>query len=128
MRSIRFIIVILGLTIVSAPGCKDGAEPSCGYIVDNLAINRFQYVGSHNSYRIRTYEPILQFLYENSQNIPGGFQPDDWDYTHVPFEEQFDNYGVRSIELAVFNDPTRAEGLPAGRIIPCSCPTARRRS
>lgn len=105
MRSFQLFIVVSCLMFFSAPACKDGAEPSCYSIVENLEINRFQYIGSHNSYRLRTFEPILQFLYANAQNIPGGFQPDDWDYSHIPLEEQFNNYGIRSIELDVFNDP-----------------------
>lgn len=105
MRSFQLFIVVSVLMLFSAPACKDGAEPSCYSIVENLEVNRFQFIGSHNSYRLRTFEPMLQFLYANAQNLPGGFQPDDWDYTHVPLEEQLNNYGIRSIELDVFNDP-----------------------
>lgn len=74
---------------------------------DKLKINQVQTIGSHNSYRIHTRQEIFDFcvtLY-NQGVIPPGYNPNEWDYTHIPLEQQFENYRIRSIELDIFHDP-----------------------
>lgn len=103
MKSLRVSFAVL-LTLLVTNSCRVD-EDGCAQQVNNLKINEYQILASHNSYRIKTFDPILQFMYANPQMLPPGFNPDDWDYGHVPLEEQFDGYGIRSIELDVFNDP-----------------------
>lgn len=63
-------------------------------------MNQVQYLGTHNSYHIRAKQDLFDVLL--------AFLPDlapTLDYTHVPLPEQFDNQGIRQIELDVFDDP-----------------------
>ncbi|MCG3167885.1 MAG: hypothetical protein POELPBGB_03684 [Bacteroidia bacterium] len=85
---------------------------------DYLKINQLQVIGSHNSYRLKTYEPMYNFVQNISGLLPAQYDPDGWDYTHLPLEEQFSDYGIRSVELDIYNDPNgglfatrRANGL-----------------
>ena len=91
------------------PSCKDDdtptPEPTCDEKIEELKINQLQVIGSHNSYRQRTSAPILQYLFDNLDQLPPGFTPLVWDYDHVTLEEQFSDFGIRSIELDVYNDP-----------------------
>jgi len=103
MKSFRLILATAILVVV-ASACRQEVD-DCAYQGNFLKINQYQVLASHNSYRIRTFDPILQFMYANPQMLPPGFSPDDWDYTHVPLEEQFNTYGIRSIELDVYDDP-----------------------
>lgn len=84
--------------------CKKD-EAGCDEKVNALKINQLQVLGSHNSYQVAPVEPILQFMYANPQMLPEGFNPGDWDFSHVPFAEQLNTYGIRSLELDVFDDP-----------------------
>lgn len=74
--------------------------------IDNLKMNEIQVVGSHNSYRMRTYAPIFELvmmLYEAGM-LPAGLSPEGWDYDHVSLPEQFGAYGMRAIELDIYED------------------------
>lgn len=74
---------------------------------DDLRINQVQTIGSHNSYRVHTRQEVFDFcisLYEQGV-IPPEYNPNEWDYTHIPLEKQFDNYKIRSIELDIYHDP-----------------------
>ncbi len=84
---------------------KESIEPSCEEQINSLKINQLQILGSHNSYRKRTYEPIFQMLQTPPVDLPDGFSPEDWDYDHVPITKQFEDFGIRSIELDIFYDP-----------------------
>lgn len=101
----RALFYVLAIGFFFLPGCKDGPEPGCTETINGLTINQLQVLGSHNSYRLRTFDPLLQYIYDNPPIIPGGFNPDDWDYTHVPLDVQFETYNIRSIELDVYYDP-----------------------
>lgn len=74
--------------------------------VDLLKINQIQVVGSHNSYRTRTYKPLYDLavnFYEQgllSENL----NPRGWDYTHVPIPQQLGAFGMRGLELDVYED------------------------
>ena len=84
----------------------DGNMPiGCDVVVNKLPINELQVIGSHNSYRKRTDPYILGFLYQYSDILPPYFNPDTWDYEHQPLDVQFNEHGIRSIELDVFDDP-----------------------
>lgn len=73
--------------------------------LDSLPISKLQFIASHNSYRIRTFRPILNWTKVMRPFIPKAYDSRAWDYSHLPLEEQFDRYGVRGIELDVYYDP-----------------------
>jgi len=78
-------------------GCSDNSKDAQ---VNALRMNQLQYLGTHNSYHIQPKADILELLLS--------FIPDDaptWEYTHVPLTQQFEEQGIRQIELDVFDDP-----------------------
>ena len=85
--------------------CGGNLPVGCDVAVDKLPINQLQVIGSHNSYRKRTDPYVLGFMYQSAQLLPPDFNPDYWDYEHLPLEEQFTNYGIRCIEFDIFDDP-----------------------
>lgn len=113
--------LFLSLAIIS---CKKEDSPETPNLpvawdtTDYLKINQLQVIGSHNSYRLKTYEPMYNFVQNISGLLPAQYDPNGWDYTHLPLEEQFSDYGIRSVELDIYNDPNgglfatrRANGL-----------------
>ncbi len=108
MKNYLNLLFLLSFTLFLFPSCKDDdttPELTCEEKVDDLKINQLQVIGSHNSYRQRTHAPILQYLFDSIHLLPPGFTPLVWDYDHVSLDEQFSDYGIRSIELDVYNDP-----------------------
>ena len=86
------------------------AQALSGCPDQRLRLNHMQVVGSHNSYHIQPQEPLFSAIIDFEPAIAVV-----WEYTHLPLDEQFDQLGVRQIELDVFADP--AGGLfssPAG--------------
>jgi hypothetical protein len=81
----------------------------CPYPLDSvLRLNHMQVVGSHNSFHIQPQEPVASAIRDFSQAIF-----DFWEYTEAPLDVQFEEQGVRAIELDVFADPVG--GLYANR-------------
>ncbi len=73
--------------------------------IDSLKINQIQVLGSHNSYRIKTYEPIFNVV-NDLLGFLGDINPfREWDYTHLPIDEQLENHNMRSFELDIYYDP-----------------------
>lgn len=72
----------------------------------NLKLNQIQIIASHNSYRIRTTDTILRFIYglQNNGFLPNEFNPDGLDYTHLNFNEQLNNFNIRGLEIDVYYD------------------------
>lgn len=61
---------------------------------------------------------MFDFVQNLSGFLPSQYNPDGWDYTHLPLDEQFSDYGIRSVELDIYYDPNgglfynrRANGL-----------------
>ena len=75
---------------------------------DDLKLNQIQVIASHNSYHLRTDKAVLRFLKNlyGMHLMPKDLNPQGIDYTNVPLTEQFEKYGVRGIELDIYNDPT----------------------
>jgi hypothetical protein len=73
-----------------------------------VALNEIQVVGTHNSYHIIPRSDLLQVFL--------GLDPAalEWEYTNRPLGEQFEENGIRQIELDVFADPEG--GLYADRL------------
>ena len=76
--------------------------------LDGLRLNQIQLVGSHNSYRRKTYGPIFAFIESLAEQLPEGAGPTTLDYDHLPLPEQLDTYRMRGFELDVYNDPEGA--------------------
>ena len=70
-----------------------------------LQVNQIQILASHNSYRTRTTDTILDFLQNLSSVLPASLDPSDLDYTHLPIEDQMTSYGIRGLEIDIYNDP-----------------------
>jgi hypothetical protein len=73
--------------------------------IEGLRLNQIQVVGSHNSYRRKTYAPIFTFIQGLSASLPEGVSASSLDYDHLPLPEQLDTYRMRGFELDVYNDP-----------------------
>ncbi len=72
---------------------------------EDLKINQMQVVASHNSYRKKTYQPIYDYLISIQGILPANLSPESWDYEHLPFDQQFNNYNVRGLEIDISPDP-----------------------
>lgn len=73
-----------------------------------LRLNDLQSLGSHNSYHVQAEQPLFDALKAFDSTLASSLE-----YTHAPLTEQFNDSGVRQIELDVFADP--AGGLYANR-------------
>ncbi len=88
-------------------GCADSADtlPAEG---EPTRLNHLQYLGTHNSYHIEPrsdlFEVLLAFIPDVAPTLK---------YTHRPLTEQFEQQGIRQIELDIFQDPEG--GLYASR-------------
>lgn len=96
-----FGLLVLGGLLVS-PSCK---KDSVYDQLNTLKINQIQVIASHNSYRVHTYQPIYDFVLALAAQLPPEYDPTGWDYGHPSFEEQFNNYNVRGLEIDFYNDP-----------------------
>ncbi len=103
-KAYSILFVALFLFIFSS--CKDDDKgEACNY--EAQAVNTLQYLGSHNSYRIKTYQPIFDMantLYSTG-TLPSDLNPQEWDYDHVSIVEQLSTYNLRTFELDVYYDP-----------------------
>src|SRR5262245_29756455 len=66
---------------------------------DCVALNQVQVLGTHNSYHIQPRPALLAALLAFSPTFSS------IEYTHVPLPQQFDEQGIRQIEIDVFADP-----------------------
>jgi len=67
--------------------------------LDGLRLNQLQLRGTHNSYHIQPKEPLFSTLTQLSSQFLA------LQYTHLPLDRQFEEEGIRQIELDVFADP-----------------------
>jgi hypothetical protein len=65
-----------------------------------LRLNQIQVLGTHNSYHIQADPPVFAAIKAFSAALA-----DTLEYTHDPLPIQFEDQGVRQIELDVFADP-----------------------
>ncbi|MFN0200990.1 MAG: Ca2+-dependent phosphoinositide-specific phospholipase C [Bacteroidia bacterium] len=72
---------------------------------NQLKMNEIQFMASHNSYRIRTYEPLYEFTLALAAQLTLPEDPKAWDYTHLPIPQQLSDYNIRGLEIDIFNDP-----------------------
>lgn len=112
----RVLAVTLLIVALTAAACSDEStssslsdlqdesasaeEQSAWQGVDSLRYNEVQFIGSHNSYKLRPREEIASAL--------GLLAPELYsqiDYEHLSLTEQLEDYGVRQFELDVYADP-----------------------
>lgn len=70
-----------------------------------LHLNQIQIIASHNSYKKTPNEKVMKFLMKQQKRLGKDMNPADIDYGHLPFEEQFSDYGIRGLEIDIYNDP-----------------------
>jgi hypothetical protein len=93
--ALRALVLGLLLALVGACGSDDGSGSSRVHPLDDtLRLNHIQVLGSHNSYHI-----------EPQGRLARGLPIQEWQYTHLPLDQQFETQGIRQIELDVFADP-----------------------
>ena len=125
MKHIFALVVVIALCLFACSHTKNAAsnqlissnEPANPPNADatilpaaelaELKINQIQIIASHNSYHIRTDAAILRFLkgLYNVHLLPRDLNPDWIDYTNALLTDQLQKYGVRGLELDVWNDP-----------------------
>lgn len=74
-----------------------------------LRFDQVQVLASHNSYKLALYPEVLAFLQGALPATAAGLE-----YEHRPLPEQFDQLGVRAIELDVWADPQGGKFLKPG--------------
>ena len=72
---------------------------------DSTPMNEIKILASHNSYKKRPHPKVLRFLNKFRNKLGPDNNPDYIDYGHLTFSEQFNQYGIRGIELDVNYDP-----------------------
>ncbi len=108
----RFVLAVAGL-FMSLYACKKTETKILikktfdNGPTDSLRLNQIQVIASHNSYHLKTDDSVFNFMYmlDTMGLLPSAYSPTGIDYTHIPFEQQFDNYGVRGLEIDFYNDP-----------------------
>ena len=87
-----------------------------------LQLNQIQVIASHNSYRKHTSPNVFAFLVGNASALPSAYDPSALDYDHVNFDEQMTTYGIRGLEIDVYNDPKGGDFYNRRINIFCSLP------
>jgi len=80
--------LLLALAIPLA-SCSNAPNDPVHPMDDVLRLNHLQCEGTHNSYHVQ----------------PTAMTTPDWAYTHAPLAEQFEDQGVRKVEIDVHWDP-----------------------
>lgn len=82
-----------------------GAIYSQGHYPDSIRLNDIRIIASHNSYKKRPDVKVIRFLSKFKKRLGEDMDPIRMDYGHLTLTEQFNDYGVRGIELDVYYDP-----------------------
>ena len=100
-------------TFIFVASCKKETEKILGVQsydngpTDSLKLNQIQIIASHNSYHVKTSDSIFAFLQRANalHLLHSEYDPVGIDYSHLPIEQQFNDYTVRGLELDIYNDP-----------------------
>ncbi len=94
-------LVLFSATAGAAADCSANAdvETHCLQASNKLAMNYFQAVGSHNSYKLAIPPPELELIRSYSERSAITL-----DYSHLTLTQQL-NLGLRQIELDIVYDP-----------------------
>jgi len=106
IEGLRLRHAALAVLLAAASCSAGGGDAPCAppADVDGLRLNQVQVVGSHNSYRRRTYAPLFAHLRNIRACLSAELDPETWDYDHPPLREQLDA-GVRALEIDIYDDP-----------------------
>jgi hypothetical protein len=91
--------------------CKKDTKQTTVYYnngpTDSLKINQYRIVASHNSYHHKTDSVVFNLLLSinASGSLPAEYNPNYIDYDHENLTDQLETYGLRGIEIDVWNDP-----------------------
>lgn len=95
-----FFFSFLGMYPFTFPSDVDIPAPQ-------TPINQLQFFGSHNSYRLKTYEPLWNEMKKLKHPFSKSFIVKPWNYSHTAsLDSQLTVYGLRSLELDIYHDPT----------------------
>ena len=92
MKHIFLIFFLIGVFRVMSQASLD---------MDSLRLNDIRIIASHNSYKKLPHPKVLKFLSRFQDQLGDENNPAYIDYGHLPFGEQFSDYGVRGVELDV---------------------------
>ncbi len=92
--SLTIVLLLTACSDDSGGGLVSLPEP------EPILMNQVQYLGTHNSYHIQLRADLFEILLAFIPDIAPTLE-----YTHVPLTEQFQEQGIRQIELDVFYDP-----------------------
>ncbi len=98
-------LCIASLSLLLLQACKKNDATVANPQDTELRLNQVQVIASHNSYHKRDTQPIFDWLLQIRSLLPAEYDPNDLDYSHLPFAEQFDQYPVRGLEIDIYNDP-----------------------
>lgn len=101
---------LLALSIFAISSCKkDDSDITPAPINpqdQKLRMNQIQLIASHNSYRQMTTDTVFAFLLSVQALIPPQYDPTTLDYDHEDMTSQLSQFGVRGLELDIYNDPS----------------------
>ena len=108
-RRLLGALALLAAFAACSSGGGGSTPPPVAYRLDDtLRLNEIQALGSHNSYHVQASPKLFDALKAFDASLASSIE-----YSHAPLDQQFDDEGVRQIELDVFADP--AGGLYAKR-------------
>jgi len=76
------------------------SPPTTHRLDDSLRLHQTQVLGTHNSYRSALHPTVLEAIRSVDPAAALGLE-----YEHRPLTEQFDDLGIRQVELDVYADP-----------------------
>ncbi len=93
------VVLVAGLVLPVLSAAPTPAAPDAGATPAELRLNHIQVKGSHNSYHVEPGQGAIDVMIK--------FRPDAYllQYSHDPLTVQFEDQGVRQIELDVYADP-----------------------
>jgi len=104
-RVILWLLVLMSVVAISCKKDQDDPQPNTPSQDEVLRMNEIQVIASHNSYRQMTTDTVYGFLLSVAALIPPEYDPLTLDYNHVHPDEQMNDYGIRGLEIDVYNDP-----------------------
>lgn len=103
MASVATASILAAAGMVSVGAVAPGASAAPG-----VRLNQMQVIGTHNSYHLEPSAEAIEFYRQ--------FDPTavTLAYSHPPLDQQFDDEGVRQIEIDVYADPDGTRWRPIG--------------
>ncbi len=108
MKLNLYLLLIVSLIV----GCKKEtdltsrkAQISDQTAINQLKLNQIQNLGSHNSYHKHMPDKLFSFLGSINFLLPSEYKVEGLDYYHETFEDQLNQYKMRSFEIDIYADP-----------------------